>query len=380
MKIRLYQSFPNRSAIGLFAEVLSEFLHEFGGHAALAELLPGRDAGFLEGLELFGRVGVNFDALLLHEVHVLHIFRLSGIDGLDGEVLRGFLEDLLLFGGELLPGLLADHEREVLHRVVRGVPVLDDVAEARVDGRGSHSVDGVADAGLERLIDVGPGNGDGAEAHRLSAEHVGVHVRDAGEDALVDLRVERFFEGLRGADADHAFDIGAEDADAEGGAEFVKLVREPRAGGENFLRLVVAVDVAVDVDELKARVEGARERRYRHVDGAADELFHDERVVAELAGGINFDFDVAVGLIRDFLREILHHLRALVLDRLLARETEHDLIRRKGRRRHHGENKDGRHKYCQLLHCLYLSLQILAFITTARVGRKSPLKETDRNE
>ena len=358
--------------------MLSEFLHEFGGHAALAELLPGRDAGFLEGLELFGRVGVNFDALLLHEVHVLHIFRLSGVDGLDGEVLRGFLEDLLLFGGELLPGLLADHEREVFHRVVRGVPVLDNVAEARVDGRGSHSVDGVADAGLERLVDVGPRNGDGAEAHRLSAEHVGVHVRDAGEDALVDFRIEGFFEGLRGADADHAFDIGAEDADAEGGAEFVKLVREPRAGGENFLRLIVAVDVAVDVDEFEARVEGAGERRYRHIDGAADELFHDERVVAELAGGINFDFDVAVGLIRDFLREILHHLRALVLHRLLARETEYDLIRREGRRRHHCENKDGRHKYCQLFHCLVPLPSDSCFYNYGPPGPQKPAQKTYR--
>ena len=371
-------SFPNRSANGLVAEVLSEFLHEFGGHAALAELLPGGYAGFLDGLELFGRVGEDLDALLLHEIHVLLVFGLSGVDGLKREVLRGFLEYLLLLGGELLPGLFADHEREVLHRVVRGVPVLDDVAEARVDGRGSHTVDGVADAGLEGLVNVSPRNGDGAEAHRLSAEHVGVHVRDAGEDALVDFRVEGFFEGLRGADADHAFDIGAEDADAEGGAEFVKLVREPRAGGENFLRLIVAVDVAVDVDEFEARVEGAGERRYRHIDGATDELFHDERVVAELAGGINFDFDVAVGLIRDFLREILHHLRALVLHRLLARETEYDLIRREGRRRHHCENKDGRHKYCQLFHCLVPLPSDSCFYNYGPPGPQKPAQKTYR--
>jgi len=85
--------------------------------------------------------------------------------------------------------------------------VLQDVAEDRVGGGRRVTVDRVADAGLERLIDVGIGNGDRAVAHRLRAERVDDHVRNAGKNALVDLGIERIFNGLRGTDADEALDV-----------------------------------------------------------------------------------------------------------------------------------------------------------------------------
>ena len=141
---------------------------------------------------------------------------------------------------------------------------------------------------------------------------------------MIDLRVERVSHLFHGADADHALKIHAEELDAEGLVEFIHLFEEPAVWVIDLRDLFVAAGVALYVDEVHPAVELAREGDGRHLNGAADELFIDEGIIAELVGGVYLDLNTSVSLFFDRLRDLVHRRCRVVVRWILSGKLKDD--------------------------------------------------------
>ncbi|MFM1943361.1 MAG: hypothetical protein RI897_2343 [Verrucomicrobiota bacterium] len=245
-----------------------------------------RDAGVLDLLEGFG--GLGFPELALEA----------------GGVIGGGLEDLLVFGGELVPDVGVDEEDigdagMLIKRVVWA-----DLVVAGSEEAGRVIFSAIDDALVEGGIEFAEGDGCGGAAHGFDHINGGAAVLDPD------------FQSLQVGGGEDGFGFAIEAAAA--GVVVAEAAEELIGGGEkevlsdgSFDDLPEVLFAGEDVRDGEDAHDGGETLEgggggLHHVDCAELGEFDHFAFRTELAIGEDLDLELAPGALVDFLRERFH--------------------------------------------------------------------------